>query len=361
MTHDAHDGVSAVTRRGLIAGAVSITVASIVSAPAAEIMVRASAGDMPVRRSQVRTNGVALNVIEQGEGRPVLFCHGFPDTSASWRRQMKAVADAGYRALALDMRGFGRSSAPTDPALYTTPHIVGDLVGLVEAMGLPPVVLVGHDWGANMGWQAAMMRPDLFPAMLGVSVPFAPRGDVSLLDSFRAKGMVDRLYVTDLARPDADRRFADAGASIPSILYWLSATPPARTRWSPIDPARGMLRPSPVAVPSWADPDYVAHLIAEFTRTGFDGGLNYYRTVQQSFNLTAPFRGQVIRQPTFYVNGKADGLNDMMNPTTAELRSGLPGLVGHVELEGVGHWVQHEAPDRLNRALLGFLATIDRR
>lgn len=195
-----------------------------------------------MRHTTVETNGISLHVVEEGAGPAVLFCHGFPDTWRGWRRQMEAVAGAGYRAVAVDMRGYGRSSAPADPARYTPFHTVGDLVGLLDRLALLTVTVVGHDFGASVAWNAAMMRPDRFTAVFGVSVPYLPRGDRSFLDRIRA------------------------------ALYWGSATPPPAERWSPFDPGRSLLRPAPPDCPPWADTDDVAHAVAEFQRTGFRGG-----------------------------------------------------------------------------------------
>jgi pimeloyl-ACP methyl ester carboxylesterase len=119
---------------------------------------------MTMEHRQIETNGISLHLVEQGDGPAVVFCHGFPDTSYTWRRQMNAVAAAGYRAIAPDMRGYGRSSAPADPTLYTPLHTAGDLVGLLDALKISSAVLVGHDWGATHAWNAAMMRPDRFSA-----------------------------------------------------------------------------------------------------------------------------------------------------------------------------------------------------
>jgi pimeloyl-ACP methyl ester carboxylesterase len=125
----------------------------------------------------IETNNIQLHVVELGDGVRVLFCHGFPDTWRGWRRPMKAVASSGYRAIAADMRGYGRSSAPTDADQYTPFHTVGDLIGLLDALGLQTVTVVGHDFGANIAWNTAMMRPDRFTAVFGISVPFLPRYD----------------------------------------------------------------------------------------------------------------------------------------------------------------------------------------
>lgn len=307
-----------------------------------------------MKHATIATNGIELHVVEAGEGPAVLFCHGFPDTWRTWRRQMAAVADAGHRAIAVDMRGYGRSSAPDDAALYTPFHTVGDLAGLLDRLGLPAVTVVGHDFGASVAWSAAMMRPDRFTAVFGISVPFRPRGETSFLEQLRAAGRTD-FYMFSQMRPEAEAEWTPAARTIPAALYWASATPPPDERWSPFDPDRRLTRKAPVARPEWADADDVAHTVAEFERTGFRGGLNYYRAIQTGFDLAAPFAGAVIRQPSFFLIGQADGLNELRRNSTDELRRSLPGLRGHVELDAVGHWPQHEAPAATNAALLDFL------
>jgi pimeloyl-ACP methyl ester carboxylesterase len=143
---------------------------------------------MELKDYQIVSNGISLRVAELGDGPAVLFCHGFPDTAYTWRRQMNAVASSGYRAIAPDMRGYGRSSAPSDPALYTPLHTAGDLIGLLDALKIPSAVIVGHDWGATHAWNAAMMRPDRFTAVFCLSVPYFPRGDVSVFERMRTSG-----------------------------------------------------------------------------------------------------------------------------------------------------------------------------
>ena len=316
-------------------------------------------GGVPgIKEYDVNTNGITLHVTEQGDGPAVLFCHGFPDTSYTWRRQMKAVASAGYRAIAPDMRGYGRSSAPTDPTLYTPLQTVGDLVGLLDALKIPSAVLVGHDWGATHVWQAALMRPDRFKAVFCLSVPFVPRGDVSVFEKMRRSGHQDDFYMFEQIRPDADQIWADATVTIPGMLYWASGSAPADKRWSPMDPARSLHRAAPGPLPSWAEPDYVAYNVAEFQRTGFHGALNYYRAAEPYFYLSAPWKGARITQPSFFIWGKADGLKELYPLTMDQMRSGVPRLVGGLELDNVGHWVQHEAPDVVNEQLVKFLQTV---
>ncbi|MGH8782921.1 alpha/beta fold hydrolase [Paraburkholderia sp.] len=312
-----------------------------------------------IKQYDIATNGITLHVTEQGEGPAVLFCHGFPDTSYTWRRQMKVIASAGYRAIAPDMRGYGRSSAPADASLYTPLHTTGDLVGLLDALEIPRAVLVGHDWGATHAWNAALMRPDRFAAVFCLSVPFVPRGDVSVFDRMRKAGYQDKFYMFEQIRADADEIWANAAVTIPGILYWASGTAPAGQRWSPMDPARSLHRAAPEPLPSWAPPDYVAHNIAEFRRTGFHGGLNYYRAAEPYFILSAAWKGAKVVQPSFFIWGKADGLKELYPLSLEDLRAGLPGLAGGLEFDNVGHWVQHEAAAEVSDQLLKFLRTVD--
>jgi pimeloyl-ACP methyl ester carboxylesterase len=273
---------------------------------------------------------------------------------------MKAVAAAGYRAIAPDMRGYGRSSAPADASLYTPLHTAGDLVALLDALTIPSAVLIGHDWGATHAWNAALMRPDRFKAVFCLSVPYFPRGDVSVFERMRNSGHRDEFYMFAQMRPEADQYWADAAVTIPGVLYWASGSAPAETRWSPLDPARSLHRPAPGPLPSWAAADYVAHNVAEFQRTGFHGGLNYYRAAEPYFHLSGAWKGARITQPSFFMTGKADGLNELY-PPLKKLGAGLPGLLGTLEIEGVGHWVQHEAAAEVDAQLVEFLRSVSPR
>jgi pimeloyl-ACP methyl ester carboxylesterase len=320
-----------------------------------------SADPFPLRRAQVQVNGASFHVIEQGAGPSVLFCHGFPDTAETWLRQMRAVAEAGYRAIALDMRGFGKSYAPPDQSLYSALHTVGDLVGVLDARDIQSAVLVGHDWGADVAARAMVMRPDRFRAIVSISIPFQPRGEISTWEELRRQGLGERYYAFAMMTPGAEADFEPAAATIPSILYWLSGSPPPGTGWDPVDPARHMLRPAPVSVPSWVDPDYVRHTIQSFEQTGFHAGLNYYRAAQETFDLMPAFKNALIRQPSLYLWGAADGLCHLFHPTPPtleEVRRLAPGVIDVVRLKNVGHWPQHEAANRVNAELLKFLAAI---
>lgn len=308
-----------------------------------------------MKHSQIEVGDVELHVVEFGAGKPVLFCHGFPDVWIGWRRQMEAVAAAGYRAVAVDMRGYGRSTGPDEPNAYTPFHIVADLVGLLDTLQLPSVTIVGHDFGAAMAWYAAMMRPDRFTAVFGISVPYQPLGGPGLFEAMKAAGKADSFYMFRQREPEADQRWADAKTSYPGFLYWSSATPAVEDRWDPFDTAREMYRPAPVSTPPWADPADIDYAVKEFQRTGFHRPLNYYRSLQSFFDLGKAYKGAVIRQPAFFLAGDADGLSKLRPLDEAEFRQVVPGLCGVRVLADVGHWVHREAPEATNTLLLDFL------
>jgi len=270
---------------------------------------------------------------------------------------MRVVANGGFHAIALDMRGYGDSDAPDASDLYTPFHTVGDVISVLDHFKVDRAILVGHDFGASVTWNAAMMRPDRVAAVFGVSVPYLQPGGISFLDQLREAG-ADGFYMFAQMRPEADAAWADAAHTIPASLYWLSGEAPADTRWDPFDPARHMLRPAPGA-PATIDPAYVEEMVRVFSRTGFHAPLNYYRAID-SFFATAnrAFAGRVIEQPSFFLTGAADGLNSVRKPTEKEMRVSLPGLQGFLEIEGVGHWPQLEAPEVFNSVLVRFVSAV---
>lgn len=309
-----------------------------------------------MKQHRIETNGVTLNVVEQGEGPAVLFVHGFPDGWRGWRRQMAAVAAAGYRAISVDTRGYGESSKPEDPALYSVFYFVGDLVGILDKRGIERATLVGHDFGATVSWNAAMMRPDLFDAVFGLSVPpVLPSAGPSMLQMLKAAGKDKAFYMFRHMQPEADKEWADAATTFPGALYWMSGLPEASEGWIPMDPSKSMNRPSPIGIPPFADRDDVEIMIAGFQRDGFHGPLNIYRGMQPYFDQAKAFAGKKIEQPAFFVFGTADGMIKMRALKAEDLAPVVPNLQGFMALDGIGHWPQLEASEIVNAALVDFL------
>ena len=185
-------------------------------------------------------NSITMRVAEQGTGPLVLFCHGFPESWYSWRHQMAAVAGAGYRAVAPDMRGYGATEAPPDVAQYTMLHLVGDMVELVKALGEKQAVIVGHDWGAPVAWNATMLRPDMFRAVVGMSVPFSPPGYLDFLTALEKQG-IDNFYMQYFQKPgvaEAELQ-RDVEASIRRIHFSGSGDCPERLVFGALAPGKG--------------------------------------------------------------------------------------------------------------------------
>ncbi len=312
---------------------------------------------METKHAQIEANGVSLHVVEAGAGPAVLFVHGFPDTWRGWRRQMQAVVAAGHRAIALDMRGYGESAKPEDAAAYTVFQCVGDLIGVLDALGIKRAVLVGHDFGAAISWSAAMMRPDRFPALFCLSVPPLLPTRPSMLDQLRAAGK-DDFYMFRQMRPEADAEWVDAAVTIPGMYYWTSGRAPADQRWDPLDPLKGLNRPSPFGLPDFVDSTDALAAIAEFQRFGFHAPLNYYRAIQPYFEQASAFVGATVRQPSYFAFGAEDGMVKMRDIPEADVRKTATDLRGFLRLDAVGHWPQLEATDRVNEVLLGFLKDV---
>ena len=307
----------------------------------------------------LQLGGLQMQVATQGSGPLVLLCHGFPDLWCSWREQMAALAAASWRAAAPDMRGYGGTDVPPDPAQYTMLHHVGDLVALVQALGETQAVVVGHDWGAPAAWTAALVRPDMFRAVVGLSVPYTPPGSVDLLSALRAMG-IDRFYMQYFQTPgvaEAELQ-ADVAATLRRITYSLSGDGAGGVA-TVLAPDTGFLHNTqdPAQMPAWVHQGDLAHAITEFTRTGFLGGLNWYRSLHRSWEVMAPWRGLAIQQPSMFIGGDRDDV--LKFPTSAasikRFNKTLPGLRGSHILPGAGHWVQRERAAEVNALLIDFL------
>ena len=315
------------------------------------------------RFEERQANGIKMRVAEQGSGPLVLFCHGWPESWYSWRHQLAALAAAGYRAVAPDMRGYGGTEAPPDIEQYSLLHLVGDMVELVKALGESQAVIVGHDWGAPVAWNAAMLRPDMFRAVVGMSVPFSPPGPIDFLSSLKKQG-IDNFYMQYFQKPgvaEAELE-SDIEASIRRIHFSGSGDAPERATFGLLQRGKGFLGGTvdPETLPSWLSREDIAYYAGEFKRAGFRGGLNWYRNLRRSWELLAPWRGCIVRQPSMFIAGARDGV--LKFPASkAQIENfsrTLPGLRGCHILDGAGHWIQRERTAAVNELLLAFLKTL---
>jgi pimeloyl-ACP methyl ester carboxylesterase len=314
----------------------------------------------------IETNGIRMHIAEQGTGPLVLLCHGFPESWYSWRHQVRALAEAGYHAVAPDMRGYGQTEAPEAIDQYTLFHLVGDMVGVLDALGEPTAVIAGHDWGAPVAWHAALLRPDRFPAVIGLSVPYRPRGKLrpTTVMPQTDDAVFYQLHFQTPGVAEGDFQH-DVRASIAATLLRLSGDAPPGTpafAMVPRDPATRAMRP-PIdldTLPAWLTNDDIGFYTAEFTRTGFRGGLNWYRNIDRNWELLGAFAGARVTVPALYVAGDRDLV--LKFPGAAELVANLtqfvPALRETIILPGCGHWTQQERPEQVNAAMIAFLRSL---
>ena len=294
----------------------------------------------------VSTNGAELHVAECGQGPLVLLCHGFPELWYSWRYQLPALADAGYRAVALDQRGFGRSSRPERVEEYDVVHLAGDLLSLLDVLGEERAVVVGHDLGALVTWHLAQTAPERLSGLVAMSVPLWPR-----LPKPPTEWMQDLFgdkffYILYFQTPGvADEQLAsDPGAFLRLFLRRASE-----------DVFDGTTEVPPL--PDWISEAEFAVYEAEFRRTGFTGGLNWYRNFDRNWELTEESAGRRIDTPTMFLAGERDPVLSFL--PVGPMQAQVSDLRDLVLVPGAGHWVQQERPVETNDALLHFLAGLE--
>jgi pimeloyl-ACP methyl ester carboxylesterase len=324
-----------------------------------------TAGQLEARHRSVEVPGGRIHLVEQGEGPLVLLVHGFPESWYSWRHQLPAIAGAGFRAVAVDVRGYGRSSKPSAVDGYRMLAHVADNVGVVHALGERSAVVVGHDWGSPIAANSALLRPDVFTAVGLLSVPYTPRGGRRPSEVFEAIGGAEEFYVSYFQEPGR------AEAEIePDVRAWLAGVYAALsgdTRPSPeagnvflIPPGGRMSDRFPRGVrPGWlseADLDVYAD---EFEHSGLTGALNRYRNVDRDWEDLAAWDGQPVTQPSLFIGGELDAV--WLKAAFEAFPRTLPGLVGSHILEGCGHWIQQERPEQVNRLLTDWLRGLELR
>ncbi len=317
------------------------------------------------RERRVATNGIELHLVEAGpdDGFPVVLAHGFPELAYSWRHQIPALADAGYHVLAPDQRGYGRSDRPEAIEDYDIHHLTDDLLGVLDDVGAERAVFVGHDWGAMVVGQMAMLHPERVAGVMTMSVPLLPRGPMKPIEMMRAVFGDSFFYILYFQEPgvaDADLG-ADPAETMTRMLAGLTipADGGADVAGLANPDGRGFVDrlPKPDGLPAWLSQEELDHYIAEFTRTGFTGGINWYRNFDRSWETTPQLDGVKLSVPSAFITGSQDPVR-LMSPE-AIMDEHVTDHRGSTIVEGAGHWVQQEAPDEVNAALLAFLSSLD--
>lgn len=326
-------------------------------------------GSQAVSHRFIETNGLKMHIAEQGTGPLVLLCHGFPEFWYSWSNQIPVLAAADFHVVAPDQRGYGETDRPAAIESYTLLHLVGDIVGLLDALEEQQAVIVGHDWGANVAWQAALLRPDRFRAVAVLSVPYIPRGPVTgpratirpteAMRKLSANHFFYQIYFQEPGVAEAELEH-DVRKTFRRLLYGLSGDVKPAERWHPIlpDPHSTMLDsvPDPTQLPQWITEEDLDLYSETFQHSGFRGGLNWYRNFDKNWELLAAFSGGKIMQPSLFIYGDQDPTLEIpgMDKRIERMSEVIPQLHS-IALAGVGHWVQQERAAEVNSALLTFL------
>ncbi|KAI4372519.1 hypothetical protein MLD38_010739 [Melastoma candidum] len=317
----------------------------------------------------VAVNGIKVHIAEKGKGPVVLLLHGFPQTWYAWRHQIIALADLGYHAVAPDLRGFGDSDAPTSPSKYTSLHVVGDLLEILDAVAAAAgdkgkekqVYVVGHDWGAIAAWYLCLYRPDRVKALVNMSVAFNPRNPtVRPIDSLRRLYGED-YYVCRFQEPGMiEAEFAKIGTKrvLENFLTYRDPGPLYLKK------GEGFGHPTdvPITLPSWLSSKDVDHYSSKFEKTGFTGSLNYYRAIDLNWELTAPWTGAQINVPVKFIIGNQDltynmpGAKDFIHKGT--LKKYVPLLDDVVVMDGAAHFIHEERPQEVTQLIHGFFQKI---
>lgn len=309
------------------------------------------------------SSGHRIHLMEHGptQGTPAVMIHGFPESWYSWRHQLAALGDAGYRAMAMDVRGYGRSAAPAEIEAYSMTALVGDVIAILDDLGAADGVIIGHDWGAPVAWNTALLRPDRVRGVAGLSVPYSGRSDARPLETFRAFSGDDLFYIDYFQEPGVVEAEVekDLAGWIRGFYFTASAeadhTGPAMSMVPKGAELRARLQQPGPGQMAWMTDDDFAYYLGEFERSGLTGGFNRYRNIERDWTELAPWRHTPITVPALFIGGDRDGPTNLGKAAIDRFSSTLPKLTRSEILTDCGHWTQQEKPAEVNQLLLEFL------
>jgi pimeloyl-ACP methyl ester carboxylesterase len=310
----------------------------------------------------VDANGIRIHCVELGEGPLVLMCHGFPESWYSWRHQMDTITRAGYKAVAMDMRGYGQSSRPIQISKYDQVTIAADIAGVIDAFEEDQAVIIGHDWGAPAVWHTALLHPERVRAVVGLSVPYTGRSPSPPIEMMKALYPETFFYILYFQYPgiaESELEY-DTEDFLKKFIFHASADGDFSLFSSKPKTARlldGLTLPG--ELPNWLTEKDLQFYVDEFEFTGFGTALNWYRNINRTWERTPHLADALISQPALFIAGEKDGV--ISDRSSLEImKSKIPQLHKTILLENCGHWTQQEKPAQVNQAIVDFLNWLDR-
>jgi pimeloyl-ACP methyl ester carboxylesterase len=307
-----------------------------------------------IQHRTIAVNGINMHIAEAGEGPMVLLLHGFPECWYSWRHQLAALSEAGYHVVAPDQRGYGLTDAPDPVEDYDIIHLTDDAAGVVKALGEEKAVIVGHDWGSGVAWNGALLHPETFHAVITMSVPYSGRAQSEPVASMR-KLFGEDFYIVRFQTPGvADAEMgADVRATMKTTLIGASAQrlPDLETMSGP----EAFQRAAEAPLPAWLSEADLDTFVESFEKSGFTGGINWYRNIDRNWALTPQLAGANVEQPTLFFIGRKDLEFLTAGPGIEAMKASVPNLRDVVWLEDCGHWTQQEKADDVNAGMITFL------
>jgi pimeloyl-ACP methyl ester carboxylesterase len=303
----------------------------------------------------INTGEIEMAVHVLGDGPPVILVHGFPELAFSWRRQLSPLAHAGYRAIAPDMRGYGGSGKPPTVADYTVQKLIGDITGLMDQLEHEHAVIVGHDWGALVAWQMALLAPERMAGLIALNIPFFKRPPINPITFMRLKLGKDFYIVNFQDSDEADHKFAEDPARFIDVMMRKRRVNrdqprPRRGKRKPLSLLNMLAADEPAGERLLTD-DELAYYADAFAGSGFTGPINWYRNFKHNWKSTKGV-DQTIRIPTLFVGAADDAI--VSRKQIDAMRANVQDLEIQI-IEDCGHWTQQEKPDELNKILLDWL------
>ena len=317
----------------------------------------------------VKSNGINIRLAMMGEGPLVIFCHGWPESWYSYRYQLPAVADAGFKAVAYDVRGYGESDKPHEIEAYTMRNMTNDVVGIIDALGYDTAITIGHDWGGPIALNTAALNEDRISATGTLSVPFTGRGPMPTLDLwkeiykdrffyqlyFQKEGVAEEEFESDLSRSLFMTYTNSDGRGMKfNFEKSQSGLVPEKTKESTFLEGMEMFKD----FPNWFTKEDLDYFVSQFEISGLRGPFNRYRAQNIDWHEIPELEGKILEQPAFFITGTLDPVNFFVpsdQSLTDRIKPNYKNLLFAEELEGIGHWTQQEAPEEVNSFIIDFL------